>query len=152
MAAREHLMIGMKPKNELFFPWHVILYPRKKKNSLLGCLASIKVSIGYSSTRELKLIGMKSHYCHVLLTQLLQVALQGILPSNVRHSITKLCFFFNAICFKVIDPGTLEKLQTDVVVTVCELEMYFPPSFFDIMVHLTVHLVQKIKLCGLILL
>jgi Domain of unknown function (DUF4218) len=61
-------------------------------------------------------------------------------------------FFFNSICSKVIDPGTLEKLQTDVVVTLYELEMYFPPSFFDIMVHLTIHLVQEIKLCGLIFL
>ncbi|KAK7308485.1 hypothetical protein VNO77_42092 [Canavalia gladiata] len=27
--------------------------------------------------------------------------------------------------------------------------MYFPPSFFDIMVHLTIHLVTEIQLCGL---
>jgi Domain of unknown function (DUF4218) len=26
--------------------------------------------------------------------------------------------------------------------------MYFPPLFFDIMVHLIVHLVWRIKLCG----
>jgi Domain of unknown function (DUF4218) len=26
--------------------------------------------------------------------------------------------------------------------------MYFLPSFFDIMVHLTVHLIREIKLCG----
>jgi hypothetical protein len=26
--------------------------------------------------------------------------------------------------------------------------MYFPPSFFDIMVHLIVHLVREIKMCG----
>jgi len=29
-----------------------------------------------------------------------------------------------------------------------QLEMYFPPSFFDIMVHLIVHLVREIRLCG----
>ena len=27
-------------------------------------------------------------------------------------------------------------------------EMFFPPSFFDIMVHLTMHLVDEIKYCG----
>ena len=26
--------------------------------------------------------------------------------------------------------------------------MYFPPSFFDIMIHLIVHLIHKIKLLG----
>ena len=34
--------------------------------------------------------------------------------------------------------------------TLCKFEMYFPllPAFFDIMVHLIVHLVREIKLCG----
>ena len=31
----------------------------------------------------------------------------------------------------------------------CQLEMYFPPSFFDIMVHLIIHLAREITLCGL---
>jgi len=26
--------------------------------------------------------------------------------------------------------------------------MYFPPSFFDIMIHLIVHLVREIRICG----
>jgi len=34
----------------------------------------------------------------------------------------------------------------------CQLEMYFSPSFFDTMVHLTVHLVREIKLCALVFL
>ncbi|KAK7266896.1 hypothetical protein RIF29_19556 [Crotalaria pallida] len=49
---------------------------------------------------------------------------------------------------KVIDPGKLPKLQREIILTLCELEMYFPPSFFDIMVHLTVHLVRETRLCG----
>lgn len=28
------------------------------------------------------------------------------------------------------------------------MEKYFPPSFFDIMVHLTIHLVREVRLCG----
>ena len=34
------------------------------------------------------------------------------------------------------------------MVTLCHLEMYFPPTFFDIMPHLMVHLVREIKMCG----
>ena len=48
----------------------------------------------------------------------------------------------------MVDVPTLDKLQNDVVVTLCILEKYFPPSFFDIMLHLTVHLVREVKLCG----
>ncbi|CAL9020284.1 unnamed protein product [Prunus brigantina] len=40
-----------------------------------------------------------------------------------------------------------DKLEEDVVVTLCLLEKYFPPSFFDIMVHLVVH-VAEVRLCG----
>ncbi|CAL9024619.1 unnamed protein product [Prunus brigantina] len=65
-----------------------------------------------------------------------------------RYAITRLCFFFNAICAKTVDVSKLDKLEEDVVVTLCLLEKYFPPSFFDIMVHLVVHLVREVRLCG----
>ena len=64
-------------------------------------------------------------------------------------AITCLCFFFNAICSKVIDPKNLDGLEVDVVI-LCQLEMYFTPSLFDIIVHLIVHLVRGIRLCDLI--
>ncbi|RVX18749.1 hypothetical protein CK203_006964 [Vitis vinifera] len=49
---------------------------------------------------------------------------------------------------KVVDVSALDKLQNDLVVTLCLLEKYFPPSFFDIMLHLTVHLVREVRPCG----
>ena len=48
----------------------------------------------------------------------------------------------------MVNVPTLDKLQNDVVVTLCLLEKYFPPSFFDIMLHLTMHLVKEVRLCG----
>ena len=42
----------------------------------------------------------------------------------------------------------LKNLQDEIIITLCQFEMYFPPSFFDIMVHLVVHLVREIQLCG----
>ncbi|KAL8099331.1 hypothetical protein AgCh_031838 [Apium graveolens] len=128
---------------------------RKEKISFCECLSSVKVPSGYSSNpknivsmKDLKLVGMKSHDCHVLMQHLLPVAIRGILPKHVRLVITKLCFFFNAICSKVIDPMTLDTVQADIIVTLCEFEMSFLHSFFDIMVHLVVHLVREIKICG----
>ena len=43
---------------------------------------------------------------------------------------------------------TLDELQNEVMVTLCLFEKYFPHSFFDIMVHLTVHVVRHVRLCG----
>ncbi|KAL0544572.1 hypothetical protein IC582_019689 [Cucumis melo] len=80
--------------------------------------------------------------------KLLPVAIRGILPKHVRLAIIQLCFFFNAICKKTIDTSQLKGMQEDVVVTLCLLEKYFPPSFFTIMVHLVVHLVREIEFCG----
>jgi hypothetical protein len=37
------------------------------------------------------------------------------------------------------------QLTEEIVVILCELEMYFPPSFFDIVVHLMVHIVDEIQ-------
>ncbi|KAL6289116.1 hypothetical protein ACE6H2_006626 [Prunus campanulata] len=80
--------------------------------------------------------------------QLLPVAIRSVLEKPARYAITRLCFFFNAICAKTVDVSKLDKLEEDVVVTLCLLEKYFPPSFFDIMVHLVVHLVREVRLCG----
>ena len=57
-------------------------------------------------------------------------------------------FFFNSLCNKVIDVSKLNKLQADLILTLCELEKIFPPSFFDVMIHLMVHLVRELRLCG----
>ena len=74
--------------------------------------------------------GLKSHECHILMQQLLAISILGILPNIVRVAITCLCFFFNAICSKVIDPKKLDHLENEAVIILCLLEMYFPPSFF----------------------
>ncbi|GJW48793.1 putative transposon, En/Spm-like protein [Tanacetum coccineum] len=39
----------------------------------------------------------------------------------------------------------LDKMQEELVVTLCLLKKFFPSSFFDIIVHLTVHLTRKIS-------
>ncbi|KAL6337725.1 hypothetical protein AAG906_037319 [Vitis piasezkii] len=128
---------------------------RKEKKIVLQTLADLKVPEGYCSNfrnlvsmEELKLNGLKSHDYHALMQQLLPVAIRSVLPKHVRYAITRLCFFFNALCAKVVDVSRLNDIQQDIVVTLCLLEKYFPPSIFDIMLHLIVHLVREVRLCG----
>ena len=52
---------------------------------------------GIINMPEKKFQNLKSHDCHVIMTQLLSVALRGLLSENVRLAIVKLCAFFNAI-------------------------------------------------------
>ena len=67
---------------------------KEEKKSMFDCLNSMKVPSGYSSNmqgrinmKEKKFTNLKSHDCHVLMTQLLPVMLRGILPENVRLAI-----------------------------------------------------------------
>jgi hypothetical protein len=80
--------------------------------------------------------------------QLLSVASRGLLPKNVRVPIVKLCAFLNAISQKVINPDILPRLQKDVAHCLVSFELVFPPSFFNIMTHLLVHLVEEIAILG----
>ena len=72
---------------------------------------------------------MKAHDCHVIMTQLLPVAIRGVLLEKVHDPIIKLCLFFNTISHKVIDLATLDKLEKDMHHTLSRLEMHFPPTF-----------------------
>jgi hypothetical protein len=62
--------------------------------------------------------------------------------------IMKLCSFFNTISQKVVDPMKLRKLQDDLILTTCNLKTILPPSFFDLMPHLLIHIVHEIKYLG----
>src|SRR4051812_11066630 len=95
-----------------------------------------------------KFQNLKSHDCRVIMTQLLPVALRGLLPENVRLAIVKLCAFLNAISQKVIDPETVPRLRSDVAQCLVSFELVFPPSFFNIMMHVLVHLVDEIVILG----
>ena len=83
------------------------------------------------SMKELKLSGVKPHDYHALMQQLFVVAIRYVLPKLVRYAIIRLCFFFNALCAKVVDVSRLNDLQQDIMVTLCLQEKYFPPSIFD---------------------
>ncbi|XP_052624819.1 uncharacterized protein LOC128132334 [Lactuca sativa] len=143
------------PRKRTYLPVACYTMSKDEKTKFCKCLHGVKVSSGYSanikklvSMKELKLFGMKSHDCHVLMAHMIPIAIRGILPDRIRHTITKLCLFFNMIHSKVIDPEVLDSWESNIILTLCQLEMYFPPSFFDVMVYLTSHIVREIKYCG----
>ena len=99
--------------------------------------------------KDRKISGLKSHDCDIPIEDLLPLALRASSPSKQVTSISiELAYFFKAICSKVINVNALDKIQQRVVLMLCHMEMTFLPSFFTIMVHLMVHLVEEIKLGG----
>jgi len=57
---------------------------------------------------------------------------------------------FQRICAKVITSKEIFMFKEDVATTICMLEMVMLPFFFDVMIHLVIHLVEELDLCGLI--
>jgi hypothetical protein len=82
-------------------------------------LKNVKVLSGYStnvsrliSFLDLKVpLGVKSHYYHVLLIQMISIGIWNILPVNVLEAIMNFFFFFNAIGQKVLSEEVLESLE-----------------------------------------
>ena len=95
---------------------------KEEKEIFFECLLSMKLPSGFSSNikgiinmAKKKFQNLKSHDCHVIMMQLLPVALRGLQPENVRLAIVKLCAFLNAISQKVINPEILPRLNNDLV-------------------------------------
>ncbi|XP_062114223.1 uncharacterized protein LOC133825274 [Humulus lupulus] len=128
---------------------------RSEKKMFCQRLFDLKLTDGYSSNisncvvvEERKLMGLKSHDFHVLMQQLLVVAIRGLMEDGPREATIRLSKFFNRICQHVVDVKEIIELEAEVVETICMFERYFPPSFFDPMVHLVVHLGREVLLCG----
>ena len=90
--------------------------------------------------QKLKLFGMKSHDCHVFMQRLLPIAFRELLPHNVWKELTELSMFFKDLTSTIIKNDDMARLEEEIPVILCKLEHIFPPSFFDSMEHLPVHL------------
>jgi hypothetical protein len=115
-------------------------------------IETLKMPSGYSSTLGKHIRGkqfgsLKSHDYHILMQQIMPLALRGLLKPRARMAVMRICKIFRRICTKVYNPADFESLQVDVAESMALLEMEFPPSFFDIMTHLPYHLVQELDLC-----
>ncbi|KAM3353742.1 hypothetical protein ACQJBY_024732 [Aegilops geniculata] len=111
-----------------------------------GCASNFSRCV---NMKELTLTGLKSHDCHVILQDILPVALLHCYPSkDVMIIVVQLANFFKKLCSKVLDVSELDKLQESIVKTLFNMEKVFLPSFFTVMVHLMVHLVEEAKLGG----
>jgi hypothetical protein len=65
-----------------------------------------------------------------------------------RDAVIRLGNVFCLICTRVVNPAEIPNMKLYVTETLCLLEMWFPPSFFDIMTHLVLHLVEELDICG----
>ena len=82
----------------------------KEKNLFLNVLKNLKVPDGYASNisrcvnlKERKLSNLKSHDAHILMQDILPIALRASMPSYVVSIISELSTFFKLLCSKTLD-------------------------------------------------
>ena len=139
---------GVKPKA-------IYTLTKEEKKKVCKWLRSLKFPDGYASnvgrcvqSDGCSLAGMKSHDCHVFMQRLLSIAFKEFLPPTVWGPLTELSILFQLICSSTVSVDQMVQLQSTVALLLCKLERIFPPSFFDSMEHLVVHLPYEAKICG----
>ncbi|CAM8951370.1 unnamed protein product [Rhodiola kirilowii] len=128
---------------------------REQQKFVLLWVKSLKIPDGFCSNlgnkvdlNSLKLVGYQSHDAHVFIERLMPIAFNGFLPKQIWEAVSELCTFFRDICASSLDIELMEHWQRYIAATLCKLETIFPPSFFDSMEHLPIHLADEVLLGG----
>ena len=68
--------------------------------------------------------------------------------TNIYEVIAELGNFFQQLCAKTLKTDVLKRLRDEIPLILCKLEKILPPRFFDICLHLAVHLPDEALLRG----
>ncbi|XXG52384.1 hypothetical protein AAC387_Pa03g0738 [Persea americana] len=128
---------------------------KDEKDVFLSVMKGVEVLNEYCSNiakrvnmKERTLQGLKSHDNHILIQQLPPISIWNCLPKNVVAPLIEVSNFFGQLSSRVHRIYELNGLQERIVMTLYHLEKKFPPAFFDVMVHLTIHLTSEALLGG----
>lgn len=64
------------------------------------------------------------------------------------EAIAELSNFFRQLYVKTITEEAIIELEKGIILIFCSLECIFPPTFFDIIVYLAIHLPREAKYGG----
>ncbi|XP_071704831.1 uncharacterized protein [Rutidosis leptorrhynchoides] len=155
MGIRPELHPEPLPNGNVYLPPACFVLDKKEKEKFCKVLKRVKVPDGYAANisrciqvQPPKILGLKSHDNHILMQQLLPLAIRNILPRDVRSVIMKLCWYYRQLCSKFLKTADLIRMEKDIVKILCDLERIFPSSFFNVMIHLSVPLASEARLGG----
>ena len=90
---------------------------------------------------------MKSHDCHVFMESLLPITFSA-LPDDVLKFPIEISEFFKNLCSTTLQEEVLKEMHQNIAITLHKLETIFPPGFYNVMRHLTMHLAEDTQLRG----
>ncbi|XP_062188858.1 uncharacterized protein LOC133892152 [Phragmites australis] len=108
MNIREDLHPQQKASRKYYLPPARFALSKSEKQTFCKVLRDIRVPDGYSgnisrcvNVEEGKIQGPKTHDCHVLMQQLMTIALRGLLPDDIIAVLFDLSAYFQGICAKL---------------------------------------------------
>ena len=136
MKIRNKLHLQLKG-NKLLKPLACYTLTLEEIREFFKFLKSVKFPDGYAvnisrnvNINDGKILGLKSHDCHVLLQRLLLVGIRPYLNKDVCNALMEISGFFQKLCAKTMYVTDLERLEEGIVIILCKLETIFPPDFF----------------------
>ena len=155
MNFRHTLHLKLRPDGSYDKPRAFFSLSPNERNGFYDFLKSVKYPDSYAANisrsvnaKNGRLSGLKSHNCHVLLQRILPIGLREFAHKDISIILFELDNFFQDLCSRTLKRSELEKLKECIVLILCKLERFFPPAFFDVMVHLAVHLPREAILGG----
>jgi hypothetical protein len=124
-------------------------YTLSKEQNKAFCdfLREVKFSDGFASNISrclnadgTKVQGLKSHDCHILLQRILPTAMRDFLDKDINEAMVELGTFFRQLYSRTMDKDVLAEMKKEIPIILVKLEKKFPPAFFNVMIHLAVHL------------
>ena len=79
--------------------------------------------------------------------RLIPIGVRGFLAKDKSTPIVELCNLFKQLCSRTVLVEDMRKAKAAIFTILCKLELIYPPTFIDIMVHLVLHLPDS-AICG----
>ncbi len=102
------------------------------------CVTAFKKHVGNQRVQH-----MKIHDHQVMVQQIMSMGICNLLQLGPCKTLICLGTMFQCICTKVVNQNEINAFRIFVVETLCKFEVWFPPTFFDLMTHLVIHLVDE---------
>ncbi|XP_020407652.1 uncharacterized protein [Zea mays] len=141
--------------NQFYLPPAPYSMSSVEKKLFCQVLKGVKFPDGYAAdirhnvlVNEKKIVNLNTHGNHILLQDLLPLAVRRVLPQEVSAVLIRLSTFFRKLYSPVIRISDMQRLESEIAEILSLLEIIFPPSFFTINVHLMVHLPTQARVAG----
>ncbi|XP_060182233.1 uncharacterized protein LOC132611890 [Lycium barbarum] len=153
MKIRPSLWPQYRASGRAYLPPTYFTMTSNEKELFYEVLQNTKFPYGYSSNisrwiRKRKISRLKTHDCHVIMQELLPLALRRSKDKRISSVLIELCTFFRVLCSKVLKLEELKLLEEKIPETLSTMEKLFPPGFFTVMVHFLTHLATEARLAG----